>query len=160
MLIVAVLLVALGGEFTVGPRFLSTKVDWYISNWSCECSMTHYVAFFAPYDCIGWICIHPYIVFEHELNFLDWCLLRLLPKVLARKILCLCCSTFSHFLTYPVLLPTYDVLPFLPLTLFLLSGMSGLVGSPFSAMNPFALQPCNATQPYGSSIVSPAKWHM
>ncbi|WAR22605.1 COLL-like protein [Mya arenaria] len=36
-------------------------------------------------------------------------------------------------------------------------GMSGLVGSPFSAMNPFALQPCNATQPYGSSIVSPTK---
>ncbi|XP_052249603.1 transcription factor collier-like [Dreissena polymorpha] len=36
-------------------------------------------------------------------------------------------------------------------------GMSGLIGSPFTAMNPFALQPCNATQPYGSSIVSPIK---
>lgn len=41
--------------------------------------------------------------------------------------------------------------------LFSILGMSGLVGSPFSAMNPFALQPCNAPQPYGSSIVSPAK---
>lgn len=35
-------------------------------------------------------------------------------------------------------------------------GMSGIVGSPFSAVNPFALPTCNG-QTYGSSIISAAK---
>lgn len=43
--------------------------------------------------------------------------------------------------------------------LFCFSGMSGIVASPFSAVNPFALPTCNG-QTYGSSIISAAKWCM
>ncbi|XP_035825982.1 transcription factor collier [Aplysia californica] len=37
------------------------------------------------------------------------------------------------------------------------AGMGGIVGSPFSSVNPFGLPTCGTQSAYGSSIVSPAK---
>ncbi|CAG5133281.1 unnamed protein product [Candidula unifasciata] len=37
------------------------------------------------------------------------------------------------------------------------AGMSGIVGSPFSGVNPFGLPTCGTQSAYGSSIVSAAK---